>query len=849
MSIHKFELPCELQTFFCHFWQKTDFFSDFLKAQGDIDVILRPWEPQEEKNSFVLSRSLECSHPVKVSFPGTPSHSRCFRSQTIKVEKNSQDPSLLSLTVLETMRIEGIPYSDYFTVETVWKAVEHRDKNPTNTGLLEAGLQATPAATVSVEVFVVVQFAKSTWLKGTISSNAESECKEACVLWQEFAGKRLAAGASSAPALGGVVMAEASTGGSGSLASAASPHPSWFTHLLTAPQAVAAVTASAKINDGSGAGGGRHSDGGTGSAGLLATPPSSSSRPSGLPQTQSRPSANSLAAMRPSGSSSSMLVRTPFGSDHSDNDNSVGDSDADGAEFFDADFEAEDGTSSVLSGDGGGSGGGLWGGGFMEDVERARNGTYRGYSLADGSPQLQPQSYPGGGAASSPEYGSQQPQEEEESGRVLKEALVVVAEFALWQASTVDVVASLGSPYFSPKPGTVLRRLARALLPTPLAIAASCGGKPPCPQGGGGSSGGGGGGMPQQSQQQQQQRFPSSSLASSFTARVNHGRAGLEEEREYDTEEGDMEHDERETLLSPSPPLSSSSSPPPPSSLLLTAAGEEDAADLFGPVMAVLSLAQVLLWCIDVTGDTHPHAHCSRETLLGTSLLVAVSSWAGAALWYFLVSYLLGARLRLVHSFSAAGYASFGWSLALVVSQLLVLLRQRERALVDASLETPREQDSTEAGGSGGNGSGSGAENLEIQHDHHQLEVYLAGLDWAAAALSDGPEWALLALGLPSGAALALVFANATPSRFVKSSRSLVDDDNAAAAAASGGGGDVVRASYRKARACGLSVRRVLCTAWPRALCFVLVLVTHVELLRYLHHVVIPGEQLLCAVW
>jgi hypothetical protein len=57
-----------------------------------------------------------------------------------------------------------------------------------------------------------------------------------------------------------------------------------------------------------------------------------------------------------------------------------------------------------------------------------------------------------------------------------------------------------------------------------------------------------------------------------------------------------------------------------------------------------------------------------------------------------------------------------------------------------------------------------------------------------------------------------------------------------------GGGGGCLSARLS-------SARQWLCSRWPKGLVFVLVLVTHVELLRYLHHVVIPGEQMLCAVW
>jgi hypothetical protein len=71
-------------------------------------------------------------------------------------------------------------------------------------------------------------------------------------------------------------------------------------------------------------------------------------------------------------------------------------------------------------------------------------------------------------------------------------------------------------------------------------------------------------------------------------------------------------------------------------------ADDDAAADLCGPLVLALTLAQVLLWCIDVrvpatlaasASANRPAARCQRETLLGTAVVVSCSAWAAATLW------------------------------------------------------------------------------------------------------------------------------------------------------------------------------------------------------------------------
>lgn len=177
-ALAEFNLDVDLRTTWRKFWRDEAFYFEYLKGQGDLDIVLGKWEATNTTGgSLSLGRSVECSHPVKVSFPGTPSHTRCFRRQSTSL---GSERGSTTLTLTESMRFEGIPYSDYFTVQTVWRYVEARP-------VLAEGDIENGRCSVAVAVFVEVQFVKSTWLKGTISSNTESECREALGTWRALA--------------------------------------------------------------------------------------------------------------------------------------------------------------------------------------------------------------------------------------------------------------------------------------------------------------------------------------------------------------------------------------------------------------------------------------------------------------------------------------------------------------------------------------------------------------------------------------------------------------------------------------------------------------------------------------
>jgi len=185
-QIFAFELPCSLRTFWLAFWAEDAYFRRFLAEKlQDVDISIDTWEHNADGGSGgsgklgpgpTLSRRLEMSHPIKVSFPGTPSHARCHRTQMAKISRDETSaPRALSL--VETQEVTGIPYSDYFSVETSWTVTEAKSDAPGATG----------TAVCMVTIHLQIHFCKSTWLKGTISANTTAESKESAQLWSDAA--------------------------------------------------------------------------------------------------------------------------------------------------------------------------------------------------------------------------------------------------------------------------------------------------------------------------------------------------------------------------------------------------------------------------------------------------------------------------------------------------------------------------------------------------------------------------------------------------------------------------------------------------------------------------------------
>jgi hypothetical protein len=81
----------------------------------------------------------------------------------------------LNLSIKETNSFRGIPYADYFTVNTEWIVICSR----------EGGCECT------VKILLDFEFLKSTWLQGTIESNTRAELLTVYELWLSSAEEHL----------------------------------------------------------------------------------------------------------------------------------------------------------------------------------------------------------------------------------------------------------------------------------------------------------------------------------------------------------------------------------------------------------------------------------------------------------------------------------------------------------------------------------------------------------------------------------------------------------------------------------------------------------------------------------
>jgi len=70
-----FELECDLRAHWWQLWRDTSFYTTWLEQQGDIDVVLSPWESRtadnvaSESNECVLERDVSFAHPVSILTP------------------------------------------------------------------------------------------------------------------------------------------------------------------------------------------------------------------------------------------------------------------------------------------------------------------------------------------------------------------------------------------------------------------------------------------------------------------------------------------------------------------------------------------------------------------------------------------------------------------------------------------------------------------------------------------------------------------------------------------------------------------------------------------------------------
>ena len=155
------------------------FYWDYLARQGDKDVNITPWQKIAPNK---LCRHIDTSHKLKIRVPGTPSHARTHLVQTATLSNR------VGIQIFEETTFSDIPYANYFDVATKWIVMERSSSGIVydEEDAIGTGLSSSPKH-CAIEVTTEVRFSKATWLKGTISSNTVSECRETLALWAEFA--------------------------------------------------------------------------------------------------------------------------------------------------------------------------------------------------------------------------------------------------------------------------------------------------------------------------------------------------------------------------------------------------------------------------------------------------------------------------------------------------------------------------------------------------------------------------------------------------------------------------------------------------------------------------------------
>lgn len=177
LLISEFVLPIDTDTFIDIFWSDSSWFNRFLTEKlEDLNVLVGEWECLENSNSNCDSnnitnktRNIRSYHPSKLSFPGLPSHAESLKSQIITYVKDAREGKVV---IQESNSFRGIPYSDYFSVNTEWIAVS--SSKPNSNHDIEGG-NICLQQECSVSIYLEMVFHKYTWLRGTIESNTKAE--------------------------------------------------------------------------------------------------------------------------------------------------------------------------------------------------------------------------------------------------------------------------------------------------------------------------------------------------------------------------------------------------------------------------------------------------------------------------------------------------------------------------------------------------------------------------------------------------------------------------------------------------------------------------------------------------
>ena len=182
--LKEFILQCDIDTFLKSFWLDNAWYERFLVQKlEDINVHVGEWTTAQEAVGFM--RNVRSSHPSKLSFPGLPSHAESLKTHIYQLIDNG---NYLTVSIKESNTFRGIPYSDYFGVNTEWVVIsQNRASSMTSsTGRLDG-----EGCECSVKIMLDIVFHKSTWLQGTIEANTKAELLDVYELWQSSAEEHL----------------------------------------------------------------------------------------------------------------------------------------------------------------------------------------------------------------------------------------------------------------------------------------------------------------------------------------------------------------------------------------------------------------------------------------------------------------------------------------------------------------------------------------------------------------------------------------------------------------------------------------------------------------------------------
>jgi hypothetical protein len=166
-KLKEFTLSISLEGFITEFWLDISWYEKFLTEKLlDLSVEIEPWIQGDK--ATVKSRKVKSFHPSKVSFPGLPSHAESLKTQELEMFE-----SVKKAVIKESNSFRGIPYAEYFSVNTVWTVVEVGSNQP------------DPTCKIVIELDVVFHY--STWLSGTIRSNTAAELQDVFNIWEQYA--------------------------------------------------------------------------------------------------------------------------------------------------------------------------------------------------------------------------------------------------------------------------------------------------------------------------------------------------------------------------------------------------------------------------------------------------------------------------------------------------------------------------------------------------------------------------------------------------------------------------------------------------------------------------------------